>query len=257
MPKQELPPVYLEQWRERAYSPPMKKRSGIARWRADFFTGLAIVLPVVVSIGILVWLFGTVSNVTNALLFFVPHDWTHRKGGEGIYWYWSVVALLLAVVLISLTGRFARNFIGKKLIALMDQVLLNVPLLNKIYGMIKQVNEAFSPSGRSSFRQVVLVRFPHQGHYAIGFLTGEDHQEVQAKTRERVVSVFVPTTPNPTSGFLVLVPEKDVAKLDMSVADAIKFIISLGSVSPGYTPSLGGKTFPVPGSSPDELRPVS
>ena len=143
----------------------------------------------------------------------------------------------MALMLIGLMGGLARHYFVKKLIELVDLALLRVPLLNKIYSTIKQVNEAFSPSSKSSFKQVVLVEFPRAGQYSVGFLTGEDQREVQQKTKERVLSVFVPTTPNPTSGFLVLVPEKEITRLEMSVAEGIKFIISLGAIAPDFTPA--------------------
>jgi uncharacterized membrane protein len=211
-------------------------RTSVAVWRANFLAGLAVVLPAVISIAIVAWLFSTASNITDTLLFFLPREWTHRNQGDGggIHWYWSLVALLWAILLVSLIGRFTRYYVGQRLIGMVDELLLRVPLLNKIYGTIKQVNEAFSPHKKSSFRQVVLVEFPRVGQYSVGFMTGEQHQEVQAKIREKVVSVFVPTTPNPTSGFLILVPEQSLTKLDMSVAEGIKFIVSLGSVSPEF-----------------------
>ena len=215
-------------------------KTPLTHWKANFFTGLAVVLPALLSIGVVVWLFGTVSNFTDALLFFLPKDWTHERGGEGpMLWHWSLLALVLTIGLITLIGRFARHYLGKKLIQLADEVLLRVPLLNKIYGALKQINEAFTSSKTSSFKQVVLVEFPRAGVYSVGFITGSQHGEVQDKTREKVVGVFVPTTPNPTTGFIVLVPEKDVTKLDMSVADGIKFIMSLGSVAPDYAPPPG------------------
>src|SRR5436309_121910 len=215
-----------------------KKKKNFLRWRANFFTGLAIVLPAVISIGVVVWLFGTVSNITDTLLLFVPKEWTHKDHGAGpMHWYWSLCALLLAIVLIELVGSLARYYFWKRLIELIDLALLRVPLLNKIYGTIKQVNEAFSPSSKSSFKQVVLLEFPRAGQYSVGFITAEEHKEVQQKTKEHVISVFVPTTPNPTSGFLVLVPEKEVTRLDMTVADGIKFIISLGAIAPEFSPA--------------------
>jgi uncharacterized membrane protein len=211
------------------------KKRVYLRWRANFFTGLAIVLPAVVSIAVVVWLFGTVSNITDTLLIFLPKNWTHQDHGAGVmHWYWSVCALVLAVLLVGLVGSLARYYFGKKLIQWVDLALLRVPLLNKIYSTIKQVNAAFSPSSKSSFKQVVLVEFPKSGQYSVGFLTGEDHKEVQQKTKVHVLSVFVPTTPNPTSGFLLLVPEKEITRLDMSVADGIKFIISLGAIAPDF-----------------------
>lgn len=207
--------------------------------RANFFTGLAVLLPALLSIGVVVWLFGTVSNFTNALLFFLPKDWTHERGGEGpMHWYWSLFALALAIGLVTLVGRFARHYLGKKLIQLADALLQRVPLVNKIYGAIKQINEAFTSSKTTAFQQVVMIEFPRAGLYSIGFITGAQHGEVQCKTSDDVVGVFVPTTPNPTTGFLVLVPQKQIVKLDMSVADGVKYIMSLGSVAPGYVPPV-------------------
>lgn len=230
------------------------KRTLLAHWRSSFFTGLAVVLPVVISVGILVWLFGTAANFTDKLLFFLPNGLTHAEAGKGpILWQWSAFALVLSVVLITLTGQLARIYVGRRLIAYADLLLLRVPLLNKIYGTIKQVNEAFGSGSKSSFKQVVLVEFPRDGVWSLGFITGEQNQEVQAKTKEKVVAIFIPTTPNPTSGFLILVPENKVTKLDMSVADGIKFVISLGAVSPEYagvTATITHSPLPTPPSTP-------
>lgn len=217
-----------------------------ARWRANFFTGLAIVLPAIISLVVIFWLFFTVSNITDRILIFLPKQITHESTSIGpgtgpMYWYWSVVALILVFFLISVVGLLARNYLGKKLISSVDMSLLRVPLLNKIYGTTKQVNEAFTSGNKNSFKTVVMVEFPRAGMYSIGFLTSEAHDEVQSKLGEKMVCVFVPTTPNPTSGFLVLVPEAEVTKLEMSVADGIKFIISLGSISPEYTPLAATK----------------
>ena len=215
----------------------MEQKSFFARWRANFLTGLVIVLPGVISIAVLVWLFGTISNITDTLLIFIPKTITHRINGEGpMYWYWSLVALLLAVLLISAAGRLARNYFGKKMIEWVERALMHVPFLNKIYAASKQVNDALASGNKNSFKTVVLVQFPREGMYSVGFITSEQNDEVQAKTKEKVVGVFVPTTPNPTSGFLILVPETQVIKLEMSVTDAIKYIVSLGSISHGYAP---------------------
>jgi len=215
----------------------MEQKSFFARWRANFVTGLVVVLPGVISIAVLVWLFGTISNITDTLLIFIPKNITHRNNGEGpMYWYWSLVALLVAVLLISAAGRLARNYFGIKMIEWVERALMHVPFLNKIYSATKQVNDALASGNKNSFKTVVLVQFPREGMYSVGFITSEQNDEVQAKTREKVVGVFVPTTPNPTSGFLILVPETQVIKLEMSVADAIKYIVSLGSISQGYTP---------------------
>ena len=216
------------------------KNDEFVRWQANFWAGLAIVLPAVISVAVLAWLFGTVANITDSLLIFLPRKLTHHNQGNGpMYWYWSVVALLLAVFLIGAVGLLARNYFGKRLIEWVDSALLKVPLLNKIYGATKQVNDAFSSTNKTAFRTVVLVEFPREGMYSMGFITSEQQDEVQMKTGQKLVCVFIPTTPNPTSGFLVMTPESEVTKLDMSVADGIKYIISLGSIIPEYTPNLG------------------
>ena len=122
------------------------RKSLFGRWRANFFTGLAILLPAIASVVVLVFFFSRVANVTDTLLFFLPSKLTHKNAGEGpMYWYWSLAALVLAVLLVSLTGRLTRYYVGVKMVELLDHGLLRVPLLNKIYLTIKQVNEAFSP----------------------------------------------------------------------------------------------------------------
>ena len=206
----------------------------LAYWKTAFLTGLAVVLPAAVSIGIVIWLFGTVAHFTDALLLFVPKVWTHAGNGEGpVPLYWSVLALVLAIFLVGLIGGFARYYFGKKLIQVVDLALMRVPLLNRIYSVLKQINEAFTSNRAVTFKQVVLVEFPRSGLYSLGFITGTQNGEVHAKTRKTLLSVFVPTPPL-TSGSIVLVAEADVVKLDMSVADGIKFIMSLGSVSSIY-----------------------
>src|SRR5436309_1882444 len=139
----------------------MNKKKAFIRWRANFFTGLAVVLPAVISIAVIIWLFGTVANITDTLLFFLPRKLTHASQGDGrMYRYWSVVAIALAILLITILGLLTRYYIGKRLIALMDTVMLRVPLLNKVYSTIKQVNEAFSSGKKSSFKTVVMIQFP-------------------------------------------------------------------------------------------------
>ena len=216
------------------------RKSIFARWRASFFTGLAVALPALLTLAVVKWLFGTISSFTDTLLFFLPYvlapKAVYENGQSGpMFWHWSLLALLLAAVLISIVGVLARYYIGKRLIEWLDVAMMNVPIMNKFYGAIKQVNEAFS-GNKNSFKTVVLVEFPREGMYSVGFITSEQHAEVQQKTKEKVVAVFIPTTPNPTSGFLVLVPEDKVTKLEMSVAEGIKYIVSLGSIAPEQLP---------------------
>jgi uncharacterized membrane protein len=114
--------------------------------------------------------------------------------------------------------------------------MLRVPVLNKIYGTIKQVDEAFTSGKKSSFKTVVLVEYPREGIYSVGFITSEREDEVQEKIGQKCVCVFIPTTPIPTGGFLIIVPVEKIVKLDMSVADGFKYIISIGAISNEQTP---------------------
>ena len=212
------------------------QKSLIARWRASFLTGLAIVLPGAVTLAVVKWLFGTVSSFTDTLLFFLPYCLSPKAIYEdGIsgpkFWYWSLLAMLLAVVMVTVVGVLARYYFGKRLIAWADNLMLRVPVLNKIYGTIKQVDEAFTSGKKSSFKTVVLVEYPREGIYSVGFITSEQADEVEKKTGKKCVSVFIPMTPLPTGGFLIVVPEEKVVKLDMSVADGFKYIISIGALA--------------------------
>jgi uncharacterized membrane protein len=212
------------------------KRPLLARWRRSFLTGLVISLPALLTLAAVKWVFGTISSFTDTLLFFLPHclkpELIYENGQAGsMFWYWSLLALALAAALITGVGVLAQYYIGKRMIEWLDTLMMNVPLLNKFYSAIKQVNEAFA-GNRNSFKTVVLVEFPGPGTYSVGFITSENQGELQHQAGLNLISVFVPTTPNPTSGFLILVPEAKVTKLDMSVADGIKYIVSLGSIAP-------------------------
>jgi uncharacterized membrane protein len=208
------------------------KKSFLARWRTSFFTGLLIVLPGVITLAVVKWFFGTVSSFTDSLLFFLPTTITHENNGAGpIHWYWSLLALTVAVAIVSVVGGMTRYYFGKRMIAWADNTMLRVPVLNKIYGTIKQVDEAFTSGKKSSFKTVVLVEYPREGIYSVGFITSEREDEVQQKIGRKCVCVFIPTTPIPTGGFLIIVPEEQVTRLDMTVADGFKYIISLGALT--------------------------
>jgi uncharacterized membrane protein len=212
------------------------RKTLFARWRRNFLTGLVISLPALLTLAAVKWIFGTISSFTDTLLFFLPHflkpELVYENGQNGsMFWYWSLLALMLAAVLIACVGVLAHYYIGKRMIEWLDTLMMNVPLLNKFYGAIKQVNEAFA-GNRNSFKTVALVEFPHPGSYSVGFVTSETQSGVMEQAGKNLVSVFIPTTPNPTSGFLILVPANKITKLDMSVADGLKYIVSLGAISP-------------------------
>ena len=221
-----------------------------ASWRANFFTGLVVVLPGIISVTVITWLFFTASRITDTLLIFIPRDITHESlddklGAGPMHWYWSLVALLVAVLLTSVVGLLARNYLGKKVIEWVDNSLMRIPLLNKIYGATKQVNEALTSGSKTAFKTVVMVEFPREGMYSVGFLTSELTSDMPGKPSEKLFCVFIPTTPNPTSGFMMMVPENQMTVLDMPVADGLKFIISLGAISPDYPPNAKAKLTPL------------
>jgi uncharacterized membrane protein len=212
------------------------RKSIFARWRASFFTGLLIVLPGIVTFAVVKWIFGTVSSFTDTLLWFLPYfigpQAVYKNGVDGaIFWYWSLLAIVLAVILISAVGVLARYYFGKRMIQFADNLMLRVPVLNKIYGTIKQIDQAFTSGKKSSFKTVVMVEYPREGIYSIGFLTSERADEIELRTQRKCVCVFVPTTPIPTGGFLIVVPEEKVIKLEMSVADGLKYVVSFGALA--------------------------
>ena len=141
---------------------------------------------------------------------------------------------MLFVVFTAAVGWVTRLVVGRRMVSLTEEIIGRVPVLNKTYGFMKEISQTLLSGRKTMFQKVVLVEFPRSGVYAIGFVTTEAVGEVQMKTRERVVNVFVPTTPNPTSGFLLLMPKEELLELEMSVTDGMKMVISGGSVVPPY-----------------------
>jgi uncharacterized membrane protein len=139
---------------------------------------------------------------------------------------------VLAIVVVLLTGALVANFLGRKLIAMGESVLNRIPLVRSVYSAVKQVIETFVSQDSRSFRKVVLVEYPRRQCWSLAFLAGEPVGEVQDKTAQQVLTVFVPTAPNPTSGFVIMVPEDEVIVLDMSVEEGFRMVISLGVVIP-------------------------
>ncbi len=141
----------------------------------------------------------------------------------------GVIMTLLSILLI---GMFATNIFGKRLVHLGERIVEKIPFVRRIYGGIKQVVLSFANADTTGFSRVVLIEFPRRGINAIGFVTGEARGEVQRLTKDKVINVFVPTTPNPTSGFLVFAPPEEVIDISMSIEEGVKYVISGGIVDP-------------------------
>ncbi|MFP4154826.1 MAG: DUF502 domain-containing protein [Halothiobacillaceae bacterium] len=140
--------------------------------------------------------------------------------------------VLLAVVVVITTGALAANFFGRRIVALGEAIVNRIPLVSSVYSAVKQVIETFVSEDSRSFRKVLLIEYPRKGVWSLAFLSGDSVGEMQERTCQKVLTVFVPTAPNPTSGFVILVPEEDVIELEMSVEEGFRMVVSLGVVVP-------------------------
>jgi len=142
------------------------------------------------------------------------------------------VGVLLSLIILLLTGLIAANLFGRKLVGLWERLLSRIPLVRSVYSAVKQLVETMFSDNGNSFRKVVLVEFPRRGLWTLAFLTNNEHGLVQEATGRDVISVYVPTTPNPTGGYFVLVPREDVREIDLSVDEGLKLLLSMGAVNP-------------------------
>ena len=195
--------------------------------RNSFFAGLLVVVPVAASVLILIGVFTWVTD------FMLPEP-LRRQMLTPLY---RIIALVVFVAFTMGVGWITRLVVGKRMVSATEAIIGRVPLLNKTYGFMKEISQTLLSGRKTMFQRVVLVEFPRPGIYSIGFVTSETEGEAQAKTKETVINVFVPTTPNPTSGFLVLVPRGQLIDLGMSVAEGMKLVISGGAVVPPFTPA--------------------
>jgi uncharacterized membrane protein len=191
------------------------------RVRNYLIAGFLVVLPLAVTVFVLLALFRFLDNLLGPIF---------RIFGLTI----PGLGLLSGVLLMLLVGFAASNVLGRRIVALFDAVMLKIPFARTVYAATKQFSDTVFLQNRAAFREAVLVEWPRQGLYSVGFVTGETRGEAQAKTTERVINVFIVTTPNPTTGFLCLVPESQLIRLEMSVEDALKLVVSAGIVTPPY-----------------------
>jgi uncharacterized membrane protein len=210
----------------------MPQQSLFARLRAAFVAGLFMLAPIAVTLIVAGWLLDQVGGrFRNYFFFYVPEDWLTNPN---LALLWNIAATLIVIVIITGLGFVSRWVMGRYFGGVAERFISNIPGLSAIYGTVKQIVTTFTSTKRSVFLKVVLIQFPRQGIYAIGFLTNRAQGEVQARTAEEVWTIFVPTTPNPTSGFLVMVPKEDIVEMDMTIGDGMKLVISGGAVSPPF-----------------------
>ncbi|MBT9168248.1 MAG: hypothetical protein DDT19_01593 [Syntrophomonadaceae bacterium] len=192
------------------------------RIRRIFLTGLAVLLPAIISSYILGLTFNWVDSLLGNLL--------RQYLGVRI----PGLGFLITVSAIFLTGLVANNVFGSRVLKMVENGFASIPLVKPIYTAIRQIIDAYSVQRKSVFDAVAMIEYPRKGIYGVGFVTGKDLGEVQEKTSKDVVALFLPTTPNPTSGFLLLVPREDLIPLEMSVEEALKLIISGGVIVPDW-----------------------
>lgn len=184
-----------------------------------FLAGLAVILPLGVTFFVLVWILAKVDSLLSGLL----------KGLLGFYI--PGMGFVAVVILIFLTGMVVSNVLGKKIHQWVERIFYKIPVVKLIYSTTKEIFGAVSKNNNHSFTKVVLVEFPNKGVHSIGFITNEQ----VAFCKEGKICIFIPTTPNPTNGFLIFLPKDDVEILDMPVDQGLKLVVSMGSVQ--YTPS--------------------
>lgn len=194
--------------------------------RKYFITGLLILVPLVIT----VWVLKLILTTMDQSLLLLPEDWQpNRLFGFQV----TGMGAVLTVLVVFLTGVLARNFIGTRIVHLWERLLGRIPIVNSIYSSVKQVSDTLFSSSGNAFRKAVLIPYPHEHSHTIGFLTGVPGGGVEQHLQGDYVSVYVPTTPNPTSGFFLMMEKSRVVELDMSVDAALKYIVSMGVVVPG------------------------
>jgi uncharacterized membrane protein len=184
-------------------------------------TGLLIWIPVAITI----WVLALIVNTMDQTLTLLPPDFLPKYHIPGL-------GALLTVVVVLVTGILASNIIGQRLLRMSERILGRIPVVKSIYSGVKQVSDTLFTPGGQAFRKALLVQYPRQGSWTIAFLTGKPGGDVVNHLRGEYVSVYVPTTPNPTSGFFLMMPKEDVIELDMTVDEALKYVVSMGVVAP-------------------------
>ena len=203
-----------------------RDRSAMARIRGYLLAGILVTAPITITV-YLTYLFLTFIDSKVAKL--LPDDWYEMLYGETTV---PGIGLILALAFFVCIGWFATNFLGRIFIKLSEYVVDRMPIVRTIYAATKQVFETIMASKSNAFREVVMLQYPREGIWSVGFVTGTSKGEIQDHTAQETVNVFLPTTPNPTSGFLLFVPKKDVIYLEMTVEEGIKMVVSAGMITP-------------------------
>ncbi|WP_395007349.1 DUF502 domain-containing protein [Undibacterium sp.] len=203
--------------------------------RKYFITGLLILVPLAIT----AWVLHAVISTMDQSLLLLPENWRPEAliglkiPGFGV---------VLTVLIIFVTGLLTQNFIGNYVVAAWERLLNRIPIVNSIYSSVKQVSDTLFSSSGNAFSKALLIQYPREGSWTIAFLTGKPSGDVAKHLGDDVISVYVPTTPNPTSGFFLMIPKKDTIELDMSVETALKYVVSMGVVAPEVAEKIAVQT---------------
>lgn len=201
----------------------------LREWRRNFFTGLLTLLPLVITLALITWFFKKIDNIIiGQLVNLLPKNWIESVPAKI---FWKLISLSIVIVSITFIGIITRNVLVKKILELAEKIVVKVPLVNKIYTTAKEIRDTFVGRKRG-FNRVVLVEYPRKGIYTIGFVVNPTApNEVGEHLAQSALTIFLPTTPNPTSGLLIFVPERETVPLKISIQDTMKLIISGGTIN--------------------------
>jgi len=197
------------------------KRSFLTRIRNNFIAGIVVLIPIGITSYVTIFIISISSKI-------LPNE---LNPNNYIPYNIPGLEILITFILITLIGFLSLSFIGKKLLILLNNIFKKIPILRTIYSAIGQMTETFTKSDKTK-KNVVLVEYPRKGSWAVGFATKENSGEISKKVNKKLINVFIPTTPNPTSGFLLMFPKDEVIFLDMNFEEASKFIVSAGTTNP-------------------------
>lgn len=198
----------------------------MAKFRTWIFSGLLVLVPFIITLWVLDWVVSTLDKTLKIL----PSAW---QPDQLLGLHIPGLGVIFAVLMVLLIGSFASNIIGTKLLVWWNAFLNRIPVVRFIYSGVKQVSDTLFSEKGNAFRQALLVKWPHEGMWTIAFVTGAPGGELLRHLKDDYVSVYVPTTPNPTGGYFILVRREDCIELDMSVDEALTYVISMGVIAPG------------------------
>lgn len=208
-------------------------RSSLVTFRNAFFSGVLLLAPLIVTI----WAFGVIIDKVGGTFWPVYQEYLPEYL-QKVPFLWHLLATIVVILLITAFGLLSNYFFGKFFISVAERTIQRIPGVGAVYQSVKQIVGTFGSQNKNLFNKVVLVEFPRKGAWCIGFLTNKAQAEPHRVIGTETWTIFVPTTPNPTSGFLLIVPREEVTELDMSVGDGMKMIISGGAVLPTNLPTL-------------------